>query len=154
MGFNSRLKGLTAICLSPRGSTHLHTNNTQNNTNNNIRTTQIQTNVVECGPCLVFASFTLALVLQLRKKQGKTSVRVRKISVTVQYTYYQKLPHIIINFLLRLLTNIYHNTLANETKSAAKKNGSCYISDILSRKYVKSYNFLAIFISGTDQTFA
>ena len=26
----------------------------------------------ECGPCPVFASYTLALVLQLRKKHGKT----------------------------------------------------------------------------------
>jgi hypothetical protein len=86
---------LTAIGLSPGGSTHLHTNNTQNNTNNN-RTTQITTNVEECGPCPVFASFTLAFSLKLRKKGGKTSVRVRKTSVrlrktsvTVQYTYYQ-----------------------------------------------------------------
>ena len=39
----------------------------------------------ECGPCPVFASFTLAFALQLRKKQGKTSVRVRKTSVRVQY---------------------------------------------------------------------
>jgi hypothetical protein len=36
---------LTAIGLSPGGSTHLHTNNTQNNTNNN-RKTQI-TNYVK-----------------------------------------------------------------------------------------------------------
>jgi hypothetical protein len=79
---------LTAVGLSPGGSTHLHTNNTQNNTNNN-RTTQITTNVDECGPCPVFASFTLAFALQLRKKHGKTSVRVRKASVRVQYTYYQ-----------------------------------------------------------------
>jgi hypothetical protein len=77
---------LTAIGLSPGGSTHLHTNNTQNNTNNN-RTTQITTNVEECGPCPVFASFTLAFALQLRKKHGKTLVRVRKLSVRVQYTY-------------------------------------------------------------------
>jgi hypothetical protein len=35
---------LTEIGLSPGGSTHLHTNNKQNNTNNN-RTTQIQANV-------------------------------------------------------------------------------------------------------------
>ena len=91
---------LTAIGLSAGGSTHLHTNNTQNNTNNNW-TTQIQTNVEECGPCPVLASFTLAFALQLRKKHGKTSVRVRKTlvrlrktSVKVQYTYYQKHPHI------------------------------------------------------------
>ena len=76
---------LTAIGLSPGGSTHLHTNNTQNNTNNN-RTTQITTNVEECGPCLVFASFTLAFALQLRKKHGKTSVRVRRTSVRVRKT--------------------------------------------------------------------
>jgi hypothetical protein len=42
------------------------------------RTTQITTNVEECGPCPVFVSFTLAFALQLRKKYGKTSVRVRK----------------------------------------------------------------------------
>jgi hypothetical protein len=83
---------LTAIGLSPGGSTHLHTNNAQNNTNDN-RTTQI-TNVEECGPCPVFASFTLAFALQPRKKRGKTSVTVRKTSVKVQYTYYQKHPHI------------------------------------------------------------
>jgi len=67
------------------------------------RTTQITTNVGECGPCPVFASFTLAFALQLTKKYGKTSVRVRKTSVRVrkisvrlrktsvrvQYTYYQ-----------------------------------------------------------------
>ena len=86
---------LTVIVLSPGGSTHLHTNNTQNNTNNN-RTTQITTNVEECVPCPVFASFTQAFALQQRKKRGKTSVRVektsvglRKTSVRVQYTYYQ-----------------------------------------------------------------
>ena len=66
-------------------STHLHTNNTQNNTNNN-RTTQIATNVEECGPCPVFASFTLAFALQLRKKHGKTSVSVRKTSVRFRKT--------------------------------------------------------------------
>jgi len=52
------------------------------------RTTQI-TNVEEYGPCPVFASFALAFALQLRKKHGKTSARVRKTSVKVQYTYYQ-----------------------------------------------------------------
>jgi len=31
----------------------------------------------------------MAFALQLRKKHGKTSVRLRKTSVRVQYTYYQ-----------------------------------------------------------------
>jgi hypothetical protein len=59
----------------------------------------MQTNVEECGPCSVFASFTLAFALKLRKKHGKNfsqgkKVRLRKPSVKVQYVYYQKHPHI------------------------------------------------------------
>jgi hypothetical protein len=42
--------------------------------------------VEECGPCSVFASFTLAFALQLRKKHGKPSVRVRKTSVRIRKT--------------------------------------------------------------------
>jgi hypothetical protein len=42
--------------------------------------------VEECGPCPVFASFTLEFALQLRKKDGKTSVRVRKASVRLRKT--------------------------------------------------------------------
>ena len=64
------------------------------NTDNN-RTTQITTNWEECWPCPVFASFTLAFALQLRKEHGKTSVRVAE---ECQYTYYQthtlQNPHI------------------------------------------------------------
>jgi hypothetical protein len=41
--------------------------------------------VEECGPCPVFAGFTLAFALQLRKKHEKTSVRVRKTSVRVDF---------------------------------------------------------------------
>ena len=91
---NDMMYLLTAIGLSPGGSTHLHTNNTQNNTNNN-RTTQITTNVEECGPRPVFASFTLAFALQLRKKHGKSSVRVRKPQsefskhITKTHTHYK-----------------------------------------------------------------
>jgi hypothetical protein len=47
-------------------STHLHTNSTQNNT-------KIEE---ECWPGPIFVSFTLEFALQLRKKHGKTSVRV------------------------------------------------------------------------------
>jgi hypothetical protein len=34
--------------------------------------------VEECGPCPVFASFTLAFALQLRKKNGKTLSQGKK----------------------------------------------------------------------------
>jgi len=64
---------LNAIGLTPGGSitVHIYTQTIH-------RTTQITTNLDECGPCHVFASFTLAFTLQLRKKHGKTSVRVKK----------------------------------------------------------------------------
>jgi hypothetical protein len=68
---------LTAAGLSPGGSTHLHTNNTYNDTNNN-RTTQITTNIEGCGPCPVFASITLAFVLQVRKKARKNLSQSKK----------------------------------------------------------------------------
>ena len=71
---------LTAIGLTPGGSstvqysTHLHTNSKQNDTKQIIhrRTQQLW----ECGSCPFLARFTLAFALQLRKKHGKTSVRV------------------------------------------------------------------------------
>jgi hypothetical protein len=49
----------------------------------------------KCGPCPVFAGYTLAFALQLRKKHGKTSVRVVEkcpdIPVAVvQYTFAHK----------------------------------------------------------------
>jgi hypothetical protein len=80
-------------------STHLHTNSTYlyNNTNNN-RTTQITTNMEECRPCPVFASFTLEFALQLRKKHGKTSVRVAEeeyasTHITKTPTHYKTYTH-------------------------------------------------------------
>jgi hypothetical protein len=45
--------------------------------------------VEECGPCPAFASFTLAFALQLRKKHGKTSVRLRKTSEFLMLTITQ-----------------------------------------------------------------
>ena len=41
-----------------------------------IRTQSGQTKWEECRSCRVFASYTLAFALQLRRKHGKTSVRV------------------------------------------------------------------------------
>jgi len=86
MGFNSGFQGLnkpilswdliliyllTAIGLTPGGSSTVHIY-----TKTMDRTTQLIGE--ECGPCPVFASYTLAFALQLRKKHGKTSVRVEK----------------------------------------------------------------------------
>jgi hypothetical protein len=56
-------------------STHLHTNSTQNDTKQTMHRTT-QKFLEECGPCPVFASYTLAFALQLRKTHGKASVRV------------------------------------------------------------------------------
>jgi hypothetical protein len=54
-------------------STHLHTNSTQNTENG---TYIIKKKIGKCGPCPVFASYTLAFALKLRKNHGNTSVRV------------------------------------------------------------------------------
>jgi len=61
---------LNAIGLTPGGSSTVHIY-TQT-----IHGTTPLTNWEECRPCPVFASYTLAFVLQLRKKHGKTSVRI------------------------------------------------------------------------------
>jgi hypothetical protein len=53
-------------------STHLHTNSTQNTQNG----TYIAMKNRKWRPCPVFASYTLAFALQLKKKHGETSVRV------------------------------------------------------------------------------
>ena len=81
---------LTAIGFTPGGSSTVHiytqtihgtTQSTQiihrttQSTQTIHRTTQF-TNSEECGPCPVFARYTLAFALQMRKKHGKTSVRV------------------------------------------------------------------------------
>jgi hypothetical protein len=54
-------------------SIHLHTNSTQNTQNGTYITIK---KIGNCGPCPVFASYTLAFALQVRKKHGKTSGRV------------------------------------------------------------------------------
>ena len=71
---------LTAIGLTPSGSSTIHiytqtVHRTTQLTQTIHRVTQL-TNWEECGPCPVFASYTLAFALQLRKKHGKTSVRI------------------------------------------------------------------------------
>ena len=73
---------LTAIGYTPGGSSTVHiykqtVHRTTQLTKTVHRTTQF-TNQEECGPCPVFASYNLAFALQLRKKHGKTSVRVGK----------------------------------------------------------------------------
>jgi hypothetical protein len=101
----------------------------------------MQTNVVECGPCPVFASFTLAFALQLRKKHGKTSVRVRetlvrlrKTLVKVQYTYCQKHPHITKPSQTHTLQNPLICTLQNNIRILEKAENSMIIG---ARCYVR-----------------
>jgi hypothetical protein len=59
---------LTAIGLSPGGSTHLHTNNN--------RITQITTNVEECGPCPEF--YTGIYLTTEEKARNEEKARLRK----------------------------------------------------------------------------
>jgi hypothetical protein len=72
---------LTEIGLKPGGSgtVHIYTQTIHRTTQltalvgrlSGIRTPSGQNNWEECGPCTVFASYTLAFALQLRKNHGK-----------------------------------------------------------------------------------
>ena len=72
---------LTANGLTPGGSStvHIYTQTIHRTTRliilvgrfSGIRTQNGQTNWKVCGPCPIFASYTLAFALQLRKKHGK-----------------------------------------------------------------------------------
>jgi hypothetical protein len=71
---------LTAIGLSPGGSIHLHTNNTQNNTNNNRRT-QITTNVEEFVLCWfkkIYVTFNTTLPEKAWKSYLKPVFRPKR----------------------------------------------------------------------------
>jgi hypothetical protein len=80
--------------LTPGGNSTVHiytqtVHRTQRTVHNNKK------NIGKCGPCPLFASYTLAFDLQLRKKHVKTSVRVvdkcPNIPVAVvQYTFTHK----------------------------------------------------------------
>ena len=85
---------LTPIVLSPGGSTHLHTNNTWNNTNNN-RTTQIQTNVKECGPCPSLCEFYPGICLTTEEKARKNLSQGKKNLSQVKKNLSQSTVHIL-----------------------------------------------------------
>jgi hypothetical protein len=65
---------LTAVGLLPGGSSTVHIY-----IQTIYRTTQKTTNLEKCGPCPVFA-----FALQMKKKHGNTSVRIRKTTVRVE----------------------------------------------------------------------
>ena len=74
---------LTAIGLTPGGSSTVHIY-----TQTIHRTTQLN-NWEECGPCPVFASYTLEFTLQPKKKHGKTPSQVtRSVPVGTMKTEY------------------------------------------------------------------
>jgi hypothetical protein len=91
---------ITAIGLTPGGGSAVHIY-----TQTIHRITQF-TNYVECGPCPVFARYALAFALQLRKKHGKTSVRVAgecQLAKSIQYSLMKAFPgSFVVCFLLHL----------------------------------------------------
>ena len=69
------------------------------------------TNILEeCGPCPIFAGFTLAFALQLRKKHEKTSVRVAEERQLARWRYiniqYEYIDITIIFFVITLKYNM------------------------------------------------
>jgi len=68
---------LTAIGFPPGGSSTVHIyTQTIHRTTQNKQYIEQHKYLEECGPCPVFAGYTLAFALLLRKKHGKNSVRV------------------------------------------------------------------------------
>ena len=63
----------TAIGLTPGGSStvHIYTQTIHRTTQITIEQHKITTNLEECRPCPIFASFTPVFALKLRKKHGK-----------------------------------------------------------------------------------
>jgi hypothetical protein len=92
----------TAIGLPPGGSSTvhiytqtIHRTTQQQNDMNNKKTTQT-TNLKECWPCPVFASFTLVFALQLREKHGKPSVReAEERSDSKHMSIYASIPSVV-----------------------------------------------------------
>jgi hypothetical protein len=85
---------LTAIGLILDGSSTVHNYTqtihiTKQSTRTIYRTIQF-TNWVECGPCPVFARYTLVFALQPRKKHVKTSVRVASGKEYTEQSIYVK----------------------------------------------------------------
>jgi len=69
---------LTAVGLTPSGSSTVHIYTQTIHRTTQLTTIHRTTNWEERRPCLVFASYTLAFVLQLRKKHRETSIRIAK----------------------------------------------------------------------------
>jgi hypothetical protein len=68
---------LTAIVLTPGGSSTIHNyTKTIHRTIQNKKYVEQHKIWEEYGPCPVFASYTLAFALQLRKKHRRTSFKV------------------------------------------------------------------------------
>ena len=73
-----------SVGLTPGGSSTVHIY-----TQTIHRTTQITSNLEECGPCPVFASCNLGICLTPEEKHGKNSVRVAE-----EYPHITKPTHI------------------------------------------------------------
>jgi len=67
---------LTAVRCPHGGSSTVHFYTQTIRRTQNKQYIEQHNNFEECGPCPIFAGFTLAFALKLRKKHGKPSVRV------------------------------------------------------------------------------
>jgi hypothetical protein len=101
----------------------------------------------KCGPCPVFANYTLAFTLQLRKKHGKTSVRVVEncpdIPVAVvqyiftykQYTaQHNETEYTVFTAYNQQMHNVFNNQLYIQ-------NSTCFDASVYHHQGVLRYNF-------------
>jgi hypothetical protein len=92
-------------------STHLHTNCTQNTKNGTYMTLK-RKKIRKCGPCPVFASYTVEFALQLRKQHGLTSVGVIEKCPDIQVAVVQ--------------VHIYTQAVHNNTMRQNTQNGTYF----------------------------
>jgi hypothetical protein len=76
----------------------------------NIHNNKKKKKIGKCGPCPVFASYTLEFALQPRKKHGKTSVKV-----------VEKCPHIPVAVVQYTFTHKQYTEQHNETEYTERK---------------------------------
>jgi hypothetical protein len=85
---------LTAVGFTPGSRSTVHTNSTQNTESGTYIAIKTKKRIAvnrkkfgKCGPYLVFGSYTLEFVLQMRKKHGKPSVWVEKLQLLESRLY-------------------------------------------------------------------
>ena len=106
----------------------------------------------ECGSCLVFASYTLAFALQLRKKHGKTSVRVVSLfTIRLNTHKFYVLPtQCIYVFCVDLRTNSDYFPIQHQLTGFYNRDGVCLLRGTDWIFIYRQFNFQQFYVLPTQ----